>query len=146
MPIIYLLDSGPLGLLAYSKPSNRIALEAWLMNEVAAGAKIWISEVADHEVRRELVRLIQSGKIPANRIDRLDLLQTLFQYLSVTTAMWRRASEFWAKARCQGLPAASSAALDGDVLIASQAAEISATVVTTNAAHIGVWAPVKQWP
>ncbi len=146
MPAVYLLDSGPLGLLAHNRLANRMAIESWRMNEVAAGATVYLSEVADYEVRRELVRLIQAGQLPASRLNRLNQLPTLFLYLPVTTVMWQRAAEFWADARSRGLPTASSAALDGDVLIAAQASEIQATVVTTNAAHIGVWVPVKNWP
>jgi predicted nucleic acid-binding protein len=60
--------------------------------------------------------------------------------------MWRRAAEFWADARQQGVPTASPAALDADVLIAAQAAEVLATVVTNNPGHLGRWVPVRTWP
>lgn len=60
--------------------------------------------------------------------------------------MWRRAADLWAEARQQGLPTAAAAALDADVLVAAQAAEVSATVVTNNPGHIGRWVPVKSWP
>ena len=146
MPATYLLDTGPLGLLAHNRLALRTAIESWLMTEVAAGATVYLSEVADFEVRRELTRLIQAGQLPATQLDRLDQLATVFVYLPVSTAMWRRAAEFWADARAQGLPTAGPAALDADALIAAQAAEIQATVVTTNAAHIGRWVPVHSWP
>jgi predicted nucleic acid-binding protein len=144
--MIYLLDSGPLGLLAHNKLVNRVAIEEWLVNEVAAGAMVYISEVADYEVRRELIRLSKAGQLPASRLNRLNELLTLFPYLAVSTLMWHRAAEFWADARSGGLPSASDAALDGDAMIAAQASVINATVVTTNTAHIGVWVPVKTWP
>jgi hypothetical protein len=44
------------------------------------------------------------------------------------------------------LALASRAALDADVLVAAQAAEIHATVVTNNRGHIGRWVPVHKWP
>ena len=50
MPAVYLLDSGPLGLLAHNRLANRMAIESWRMNEVAAGATVYLSEVADYEV------------------------------------------------------------------------------------------------
>jgi predicted nucleic acid-binding protein len=146
MPTTYLLDSGPLGLLAHNKLANRVAIEAWLISEITMGSTVYISEVADYEVRRELIRLIQAGQLSASRLNRLNQLPTLFPYLAVSTLMWQRAAEFRADARSRGLPTASSAALDGDALIAAQAAEIQAIVVTTNANHIGVWVPVKTWP
>jgi predicted nucleic acid-binding protein len=146
MSRIYLLDSGPLGLLAHSRPANRSAIEAWLTSVVVAGASIYISEVAEYEVRRELTRLVLSKQLPASRIDRLNQLGSLFQYLPVSTQMWRIAARFWAEARCQGSPTAHQAALDADVLIAAQAAEIQAAVVTTNPGHIARWVPVHPWP
>ena len=146
MPTTYLLDSGPLGLLAHHKISRRMTLEIWLPAEISSGAKVMISEVADYEVRRELIRLIQSSQIPANRLQRLNLLPTMFPFLPVSTLAWKRAAELWADARSRGLPSASMAALDGDALIAAQADEIQATVLTSNAAHMGTWVPVKIWP
>ena len=114
---------------------------------MAAGATVYISEVADYEVRRELTRLIRAGQLPASRLSRLDQLTSLCTYLPVSTSMWRRAPEFWSDARLQGMPTANAAALDADVVIASmQAAKVLATVVTSNPAHIGRWVPVRAWP
>jgi predicted nucleic acid-binding protein len=114
----YLLDSGPLGLLAHDRPTRRIPIQDWLTQEMANGSTIYISEVADYEVRRELQRLIRSGQLPPSRVHRLDRLPSLCVYLSVSTAMWRRAAELWAEARSRGTPSASDPALDADVLIA----------------------------
>lgn len=146
MAAIYLLDTGPLGLLAHDRPAHRIPIQTWLLREMTAGATVYLSEVADYEVRRELTRLIRAGQLPASRLNRLDQLANLCTYLPVSTAMWRRAADFWADARGQGLPTASAAVLDADVLIAAQAAEVLATVVTNNPGHIGRWVPVHAWP
>lgn len=107
---------------------------------------MYISEVADYEVRRELTRLIRAGRLPLTRLNRLDQVGNFCTYLPVSTAMWRRAAELWADAHQRGLPTAGAAALDSDVLIAAQAAEVCATVVTRNAAHVGRWVPVHAWP
>lgn len=146
MAAIYLLDTGPLGLLAHDRPAHRIPIQTWLVQELTAGATVYISEVADYEVRRELTRLIRAGRLPPSRLNRLDQLANLFIYLPVSTTMWRRAADLWADARQQGLPTASAATLDADVLIAAQAAEVFATVVTNNAVHIGRWVTVRPWP
>jgi len=146
MAAIYLLDTGPLGLLAHNRPVNRIPIQAWLVREMTAGATVYISEVADYEVRRELNRLIRRGHLPPSRLNRLDQLANFVTYLPISTVMWRHAAEFWADARHQGLPTASDAALDADVLIAAQAAEVLATVVTGNPGHIARWVPVHAWP
>ena len=146
MAAIYLLDAGPLGRLAHDRPAQRIPIQNWLLQEVTAGATVYVSEVADYEVRRELTRLIRAGQLPASRLHRLDQLTQLCPYLPVSTAMWRRAADFWADARQHGMPTGSPASLDADALIAAQAAEVQATVVTNNPGHIGRWVPVHQWP
>lgn len=146
MPLIYLLDAGPIGLLAHNRLIRRVAIESWLMKEMAGGATVYLSEVADFEVRRELIRLIQAGQLPASRMTRLNQLQTIFTYLPVTTVTWRRAAEFWADTRSQGLPTTSPDSLDADSLIAAQADNMKATVVTSNPTHIGRWVPIHPWP
>jgi predicted nucleic acid-binding protein len=143
---IYLLDSGPLGLLAHDRPAHRIPIQDWLTQEMARSGTVYISEVADYEVRRELVRLIKSGPLPPSHLDRLDQLPSVYDYLPVSTEMWKRAAELWAEARQLGMPSASHLALDADVLIAAQALEVGGTVVTNNVAHIGRWVDVQPWP
>ena len=64
MAAIYLLDSGPLGLLAHNRPALRSApIQNWVLQEIAAGSTIYVPEVADYEVRRELTRLIHAGQL-----------------------------------------------------------------------------------
>ena len=146
MTISFLLDSGPLGLLAHDRPAQRLPIQAWLVQQMSAGVSVYVSEVADYEVRRELTRLVLSGQLPASRLRRLDQLTAVFGYLPVSTAMWKRAAELWADARRHGRPTANPAALDADVLIAAQAIEIQATVVTSNPTHLGQWVTIQTWP
>ena len=146
MPNTFLLDTGPLGLLAHDRSTVREPIQAWLLEEMAGGATIYLSEVADYELRREVTRLVQAGQLPPSRLARLDQLAEVFTYLPVSTAMWKRAAELWAEARKQGKPTANPAALDADVLIAAQAIEVQATVVTTNAGHLSQWITVRNWP
>lgn len=146
MTTTFLLDSGPLGLLAHDRPAQRVPIQEWLLKQISSGATVFVSEVADYEVRRELTRLIQSRQLPVSRLARLDQLAEVFGYLPVSTAMWKRAAELWADARRYGRPTANPAALDADVLIASQAIEIQATVVTSNPTHLGQWTKIQVWP
>ncbi len=113
---------------------------------MTAGSTFFLSEVADYEVRRELTRLVRSGRLPPSRLDRLDQLAALCAYLPVSTGAWKCAAEFWADARLQGMPTTGAATLDADALIAAQADEIKATVVTNNPGHLGRWVPVRIWP
>jgi hypothetical protein len=40
MPTIYLLDTGPLGLLVHDRPVHRIPIQTWLVQEMTAGATL----------------------------------------------------------------------------------------------------------
>ena len=96
--------------------------------------RVIVPEVADYEVRRELIRLDK----PAG-LTRLDELPATLEYLPITTAAMRRAAELWAHARRAGQPTADAPALDGDVILAAQALTFGVEVVvaTTNVAHLG---------
>jgi len=69
-----------------------------------------------------------------------------FRAYSIRPSKCGSAPRFWAKARLQGLPTTSPAALDADALIAAQSAAVQGTVVTSNSGHIGRWVPVHPWP
>ena len=146
MPNILLLDTGPLGLLAHDRQSIREPIQTWLLQQFSGGATIYLSEVADYELRRELTRLVQAGQLPASRLDRLNQLDRVFTYLPVSTAAWKRAATLWAIARSQGKQTADPSALDADVLIAAQALEVQATVVTCNPTHLKSLVSIHSWP
>jgi predicted nucleic acid-binding protein len=104
-----------------------------------------IPEIADYEVRRELLRLRASAALR-----RLDLLGGRLEYVPLTTAAIRRAAELWAQMRQQGQPTADPQALDADVILAAQA-QLAAgpddllTVATTNVGHLGRLVPAQLW-
>src|SRR5467141_1696819 len=93
------LDAGPLGLLTAppGKKGQITACTVWLASMLAAGVRVIVPEVADYEVRRELLRLKKTKSIA-----RLDALGVTTEYLPLTTAAMRRAAEFWAQARQHG--------------------------------------------
>ena len=70
MTRVVILDAGPLGMIAHPKMNPKVA--AWFKRLLRAGNKVVIPEIADYEVRRELLR---AGK---NRgLGRLDALKGL---------------------------------------------------------------------
>ena len=137
MARIIVLDAGPLGLA--SKPGRKpdaVRCRAWILSLKAARAVIVVPELADFEVRRELVR---SGATAG--IGRLDRLAAALTYDPITTAAMRRAAELWAAVRNAGLPTAHPLALDGDCVLAGQALTLAGpgdvmTIATTNARHL----------
>ena len=95
---IVLLDSGPLGLV--TNPSGSLqALQSkqWLQFLLSSGYRVLILEIADYEVRRELLR---ANKLKG--IQRLDNLKAAIGYLPITTETMLKAAEFWAESRQQG--------------------------------------------
>ncbi len=96
--MIVLLDSGPLGLLANPTLSpQRGAVGRWVIALRTAGVRVYVPEITDYEVRRELLRTNRTQAIA-----RLDALAASAGYLSLTTAAMRKAAEFWAQARQRG--------------------------------------------
>ena len=67
------LDAGPLGLVTDPKRSPESEARAqWLHGLVAAGSRVVLSEIADYEARRELLR---GNRAPG--LQRLDALVAL---------------------------------------------------------------------
>ena len=98
-----------------------------------------VPEIADYELRRELTR---AGK--TRSIGRLDRLAKTPAYLPLTTEAMRLAAEYWARVRLAGLPTAPAEALDGDAILAAQAALLDrgdegaagVVIATTNVGHL----------
>jgi predicted nucleic acid-binding protein len=141
----YLIDSGPLGILANPRWLARRDLQTWIHSEVRQGHQFVSSEVVIYEVRRELCRLVFSDVIPKSRLDRLDYVCQAYSILSMTSKDWNLAADFWAEARAKGYPTSHPEALDADVLIAAQATNEDLVVLTMNSRHMNQFAPVREW-
>jgi len=146
MSKLILLDSGPLGIISNpSKSDIVLACREWAISQHEQGNVLIVPEIADYEVRRELLRAEkQSG------LERLDLVKRTFAYLPITTAVMLRAAEFWARARKAGRPAADNAALDADVIIAAQASILidegsEAIIASSNPRHLSMFVPTAEW-
>jgi predicted nucleic acid-binding protein len=135
-PII--LDAGPLGKIAHPKPNPQIA--EWFKLIVGSGVEIYVSEVADYEVRRSLLlkRLERS-------VERLDELKEELTYLPLTTVQMLKAAELWAMAWKSGQPTADPKELDCDVILAAQALSVNAIVATENIGHLARFVDAKHW-
>ncbi len=119
--MIVLLDTGVLGLLINSKPSDKNREEVrqcneWMENLLKNNIRIVVSEIADYEERREL---ILQNKL--NNIQRLDALISRVGYFRITTDVMREAAKLWAFTRKEGKQTADNKALDADVILCAQA-------------------------
>ena len=88
--MIVLLDSGPLGILSNPNSSPKtLECRYWAERLTDKGYGLIVPEIADYEVRRELLRADkQEG------LRRLDTLKAKFQYLPLTTKTMLKAAEF----------------------------------------------------
>jgi predicted nucleic acid-binding protein len=103
-----------------------------------------IPEIADYEVRRELLR---AGK--DRGLGRLDALKGMLGYAPITTAVMLKAAEFWAAARSAGRQSAPDASVDADMILAAQSHALGrdggAVIATTNVRHLALFATARVW-
>lgn len=143
---IVLLDSSPLGLVTNPSGSlQALQCKQWLQLLLSNGYRVLVPEIADYEVRRELLR---ANKVKG--IQRLDNLKAAIGYLPLSTEVMLKAAEFWAESRQQGQPTANDKSLDGDVILAAQSTIISnqgedVVIATTNVSHLTRFVQAKVW-
>lgn len=141
-----ILDSGPLGMITNPR-ATPLCRECrfWLNSLPSRGYKAILSELADYEVRRELIR---AGKVTGIR--QLDLLKTGIEYLPISTDTMLLAAQLWADARLRGRPTADPNSLDGDVILAAQAILLAnqgneVVIATTNVGHLSQFVDAREW-
>ncbi len=143
-----LLDTGILGRLCHPRIKQHRPFTAWLsqvLSRQPLDTSVVLPEIADYELRRKLLHLVKRNPAAHGSIERLDRLSRTLDYLPISTAAMRRAAALWADSRHRGLPTTSPDALDGDVILAAQALEIDATIVTTNRRHLSRFVAVIGW-
>ena len=120
---------------------------AWIASLRSSGATIVIPEIADYEIRRELLQRVASA-----RIRQLDALKSTLGYLPITTQAIQRAADFWAQVRRVGLPTPGPKWLDADAILAGQADTVGlpgdrVTIATGNAKHLARFSGIdaRQW-
>lgn len=145
------LDSTPLGMATQEKGKSPQSDEcrAWVFRLLDNGIRVIIPEIADYEIRRELLR--NKNK---NGATRLTNLRDDVSYLAITTQAMERAAELWADARNTGRATADKHALDGDVIVSAQAlvdAEAHGlqpdefVIATINVRHLAHYANAALW-
>jgi predicted nucleic acid-binding protein len=112
---------------------------------LASGALIVVPEIADYEVRRELVRAGLEDSVAL-----LDDFVSSVLYEPITTQIMRSAAELWARSRRGGPPTADVHALDADVILAATALAIAedgheVVVATDNARHLSLFVDARHW-
>lgn len=146
MSELIVLDTGVLGMVVHpSEAGEPRECKAWLKQLVLRGVAIHIPEIADYELRRELLRMKSDESVK-----RLDALKARLTYVPITTAAMLKAAEHWASVRNAGRPTADHKALDGDVILAAQSARLAQPgdeliVATTNVGHLSRFVDARPW-
>jgi predicted nucleic acid-binding protein len=142
-----LLDSTPLGLL--TKPirnASVVAVSQWIASCLGSGHSIYVPEVIDYELRRELLR---AGK--SHSVTLLDSAKTRLRYLPITTSTMLLAADLWAQSRNSGTPTGNPLKLDIDVILAAQALNLSVPadenviIATENVGHLSRFVAADLW-
>lgn len=113
MSRVILLDTGPLGQVAH--PKRDVIINEWLQSLQIQSTSLRVPEIADYELRRELLRLENRKSI--SRLNQL----VRYILIPIDTETMQLAAELWAILRKEGQPTASNDSLDGDVILAAQA-------------------------
>ncbi len=142
---ILVLDSGPLSEVAGDPRKPKIAVALTRFQVERAGKEVVIPEIADDEVRRELLRVGATASLL-----RLDALRGNFLYDPITTDVMLLAARYWATSRRSGLPTSDIHALDADVILAAQATLLAGPgdhviVATTNVKHLVRFVDARDW-
>ena len=141
---VVLLDAGPLGLVTNPKGSGKTDdCARWLQSLVSAGVRVLIPEIADYEIRRELLRAKKAAGLA-----KLDALEGAVEYLPITTAAMQHAAQLWARARQRGQPTAGDESIDADMILIGQGltlGEPQFVIATTNVGHLGRFTSAALW-
>ena len=133
-----MLDTGTLGILVHPRVNREIV--EWVEHLAQSGVPVIIPEIADYELRRNL--LLEE----LNRsLARLDELKEVLVYAPLTTEVMLKAAALWAEARRHGQPTADPMALDGDVILAAQALQAGAVVATDKVGHLSIFVEARNW-
>ena len=145
---VVVLDSSPLGQATNPKktPENEACI-AWVQAMLDSGVRVILPEIADYEVRRELIRADKTNGLV--RLDRFVASRDA-DYLPLTTAVMREAATLWAKARREGKQTAVDAALDGDMILIAQSQSLNIPdgeiiIATANVSDIARFFPAAEW-
>ena len=78
MTDVVLLNAGPLGMVSHPRAS--VDIVEWLASLVASGVRVMIPEIADYELRRELLPVGRS-----RGVERLDQLRVSLEFVPITS-------------------------------------------------------------
>jgi hypothetical protein len=117
----------------------------WMERLLAGGIAVRVPEIADYELRRNLVRIRSERSLTA-----LDSLVARIGYVALTTVSMRKAASYWAQARWRGKAATDNKRLDGDMILCGQVSVLvdggdDAEIATDNTRHFSHFFKAREW-
>lgn len=116
-----------------------VRVHARMEDAHADGAEIVLSPMVVFEIQRGLI--LKRATTQRRNFKRL---VAKLRYTEFDLRVWDRASEFWAHSRRVGMPLQ-----DADILIAAQAYEVQAVMVTNNERHfapfVAMGLQIEDW-
>lgn len=140
MALLIALDSGPLGQLAHPDPDRYPELQRWFDRHIAIDTVFLIPEIADFEVRRNLILEQHERSLLC-----LEKLANRVSYVPLNTDAMRLAARYWAQARRTGRSVGDPKELNADVILAAQATLAKAIVATDNVSHLAQFVEARPW-
>jgi tRNA(fMet)-specific endonuclease VapC len=125
----YLLDTNVIScILKRQKDGERIAFK--LQNVLRQNATILISPIVFYEIKRGLYHMKADRQLIF-----FEQIVSCFKWCDFNKTTWDTGAKLWANCREKGKPTDKEVGIDKDVLIAAQAKEHNAVVVTDNIRH-----------
>jgi predicted nucleic acid-binding protein len=147
MTHLLVLDASVVGAITNPKQTSLTVrnCQIWFRRALERQSLFVLPEIADYEIRRELLR----GK-KINGIKQLDELKATIYYYPIDSETMLRAAQLWAESRQRGMTTADPRELDGDVILAAQAIQLQqkgyeVTIVTTNVGHLAQFVTASHW-
>lgn len=139
------IDTNILSKICYPKPeANKITITKF--KEILDSGKfiIFIPEICEYELRRSLLLNKLNLKEPGEKaLLRLEELLKNIEVIKINSNILKTAAQLWAEARSKGYSTAGDKAIDADVILAAQALDLSATVITENRKHLERYVETK---
>lgn len=124
----YLPDTNTIECILEKRRDAHTRIKEKLQAVLGQNALVLMSPVVFYELARLLYK-----KKAEKQLASLEKLVNLFNWCDLNRTTWESGSKLWANCRRRGKPTGEG--LDADVLIAAQAKEHNAVVVTNNIRH-----------
>jgi len=126
----YLLDTNVISCILKKQEEAYLRIKSKLQTVLNQNATILVSPIVFYEIKRGLYH-----KKAEKQLAFFEQFVSCFDWCDLNKTTWDRGAKLWANCRKRGRPTDKDVGIDKDVLIAAQAKEHNAVVVTNNIRH-----------